>query len=151
MKTAMHGVDAWVLAIAPDINVAVGQFELVHIVNQPVYLPIPQAPEYCKQVILWNENIIPVMNLLSFFLDEDQQDACLAVAVLVYENKQGDFVYGGVKLIDIPVIEKVFNEQQCKTPSALPKMENLTVSSYMSTSGIITPILNVSSTFSRPL
>jgi len=146
MKT--NGVDAWVLTIGQEINIAVGQFELVHIINRPEYLHVPQAPEYCKQVIIWNNNIVPVINLSSLFLDTNQQDACVAVAILMYENDQGNLVYGGIKLMGIPVMEKVFNEQQCKTPSALLKMENMSVSSYMSKTGVITPILNVSSIFS---
>ncbi len=139
------------LAIDCDNKVVVGEFELVYIVNQAEYIHVPQTPEYCKQVIIWNDKIVPVVDLSSWFSLNDQYDDCKAIAILTYEGEQGDLQYGGLKLIDISILESVTNEQFCHLSKQQRKMETISLSSYISKNGEVVPILNIPSVFSSAL
>lgn len=151
METESTGVAAWLMQVDRMVNMAVGQFELMHIVDQPDYVQIPQAPEYCKHVILWNDNIVPVMNLSSWLTGEPQSDDSYVVAILVYKDAQGGFIYGGIKLNDTPVLERVSNNQQCGMPEIYEKLKIISLSCFKSSNGDVVPVLDVNGLFSKSL
>ena len=144
-----QGVSAWVMQIDRMLNLAVGQFEIVHIVDQPELFLIPQAPEYCKHVIIWNENIVPVMNVSSWLSNDAQAKDAGIVAILVYKNSQGELQYGGIKLGNAPTLGKVTNSQQCELAGDNEKLKGISLSCFKSSGGEAVPVLNVEKLFSR--
>jgi len=146
-----NGVIAWLLQVDRLVNVAIGQFELIHIIDKPDYMSIPQAPKYCNDVILWNSNIVPVMSLASWLTSEIQLDSTGVVAIVVYEDNQGKYKFGGIKLSNAPVQAKVTNGQQCQLTGEYDKWRKVSLSSFKSKAGDIVPILDVSKLFSQIL
>lgn len=151
METESTGVAAWLMEVDRSLNMAVGQFELVHIVDRPEYMSIPQAPEYCKHVIVWNDKIVPVMNLSSWLTGDVQPEDIGIVAILVYKNLQEELLYGGVKLNNPPVLERVNNDQQCSLPENSDKLKPISVSCFKSSDGDTVPVLDVTSLFTERL
>jgi len=151
MNTDDNGVTAWLLQVDRLVNVAIGQFELIHIIDKPDYVSIPQAPEYCKDVVLWNSNIVPVMSLASWSTSDIQADNTGVVAIVVYEDDQGGHKFGGLKLSNAPVQAKVTNGQQCQLTGDFDKWRKVSLSSFKSKAGDIVPIIDVSKLFSRVL
>lgn len=144
-----QGVSAWMMQIDRMLNLAVGQFEIVHIVDQPELFLIPQAPEYCKHVIIWNENIVPVMNVSSWLSNEAQAKDTGIIAILVYKNSRQELQYGGIKLGNAPALEKVTNSQQCELPEDNEKLRGISLSCFKSSGGETVPVLDVEKLFSR--
>lgn len=151
MDTEKEGVSAWLLQVDRLINVAVGQFELIHIVDEPEYMSIPQAPEYCRHVILWNDNIVPVMNLTSWASGSLQAHDSAVVAILVYKDSQEKFLYGGVKLDNTPMQERVKNDQFCQLTENMDKWRAVSLSCFKTNAGDIVPIIDVPKLFSQHL
>ncbi len=149
MDTESAGVAAWLLQLDRLVNVAIGQFELTHIVDQPEYISIPQAPEHCKDIILWNDNIVPVMNLTSWMSGDKQSDAPGVVAIVVYTGAQNNYLYGGIKLNNPPVQVKVKNIQQCQWTKSLDKWKILSISCFKSQEGEVVPIIDITKVFSQ--
>lgn len=149
METEVEGASTWLLPLDQAVNVAVGEYEFIHIVDQPEYLPIPQTPEYCKHVILWNENIVPVINLSSWFSGQKQSEDAGVVAILIYSNSDGELLYGGIKLVNIPVLAKVKNDQGCSLPGNADKWREISLSCFKSSNGEVVPILDVAALFLR--
>jgi len=147
METEVDGVTTWLLPLDQAVNVAVGEYEFVHIVDQPEYISIPRTPEYCKHVILWNENIVPVINLSSWFYGHEQSEDAGVVAILIYNNSEGELLYGGIKLINIPVLDKVKNDQGCSLPGNADKWKEISLSCFKSCNGEVVPILDVAALF----
>jgi chemotaxis signal transduction protein len=71
---------AWIISITPTLTIAVGEFELVHILpDRPALQKIPKSPAYCEHVLVWENKIIPVMDLsLRFEFSSNRY--------LIYEN-----------------------------------------------------------------
>jgi len=149
MQTESKGVSAWILEVGEIFNLAVGQFELVHIVDQPEYISIPQAPEYCRHAIIWNGVMVPVMNVSSWLMNSPQLDDESIVAILIYRSSSGELNYGGVKLNSTPVLEKVSNDQECELPQASAKLKAVAVSCFKSSAGDAVPVLEIGSLFSK--
>jgi len=151
MNTDDNGVVAWLLQVDRLVNVAIGQFELIHIIDEPDYMSIPQSPKHCKDVVLWNNNIVPVMSLVSWLTSEIQVDNTGVVAIVVYEDEQGKHKFGGIKLSNAPIQAKVKNSQQCQLTGDFDKWRKVSLSSFKSKTGDIVPIIDVSKLFSQVL
>lgn len=152
MVSETKGTEAWLLELDAAIQIAVGQFELIHIVDKPEYINIPQAPEYCKDVIIWNNHIVPVMNLsligASQSIDEVNERI---VAILAYADEHGEYIYGGIKLLEIPELNRVQNSQQCQLPEHFDQWTNISLSCFRSDKGNAVPIIDVAGLFSANL
>ncbi len=59
----MTASEAWLLECGSSLALAVGDHEMAEYVQQQDFYPIPGAPEYCHGVIVWQGNIVPVMDL----------------------------------------------------------------------------------------
>jgi len=149
MATETKGVDAWLLKIDSAMKVAVGQHELIHIVDKPEYMCIPQAPEHCSDVIIWNKHIVPVMNLSLLGATESvEADSEFIVAILAYVDEHGEYVYGGIKLHNIPEHCRVQNSQQCQLPESFDQWGNISLSCFRSEKVNVVPIIDIARLFS---
>lgn len=54
---------AWLLECGSSLAIAVGDHEMAEFVQQQGFYTVPGAPEYCSGVIVWQGNIVPVMDL----------------------------------------------------------------------------------------
>lgn len=147
METEANGIAAWILPVDEFMKVAVGEFEFIHIVSQTEYFSIPQAPKYCDQVILWNENIVPVMDLSLWYSGHEQSYDTAVIAVLIYKNNNGDLLYGGIRLKNMPVLNIVTNDQSCLLPDESDKWKEMCLSCFKSSNGDVVPILDVARLF----
>ncbi len=145
-----EGVRAWLLQITQGIEVALAQFEVVHIVDKPASYEIPQAPAYCKHVVIWNNRIIPVVNLMAWMTGEAQPAEDI-IAVINYQDEHGDYHYGGLGLANIPVLTHVRDAMHCKLPENEGKWDKIAVSCFKTEFGQKVPILDALMLFSSHL
>jgi len=151
----MSGVSAWVLEVNPAISLAVGQFEIAHIIDQMHLAPVVQAPEYCKYVTIWNNRIIPIFNIAQWLSANNhvekrtnQQSSLYSIiAILIYKLEDGEFAYGGIPLSKSPRLEKISNNQQCGLPANTEKWNRIAISCFKSQNDQAVPILNIRSLF----
>ena len=145
----MNEVAAWVMQIDRMSRVAVGQLELIHIIANPEYIEVPKAPRHCKRVVMWNNKVIPVMDLSILVNDASAfyQHNSVAVALYAPEGRH-ELQYGGIQLIDMPVLDKVSNQQQVTQSELSEQWKPLSVSAYRGRDSDIIPILDLPKLFS---
>ncbi len=151
----MSGVSAWVLEVSPTISLAVGQFEVAHIVDQMHLAPVVQAPEHCKYVTIWNNRIIPIFDIAQWLSANGgvekqankQSDHYRIIAILIYKLENGELAYGGIPLSKSPVLDKINNNQQCGLPSNTAKWKKIAASCFRSQNDQTVPILNIQALF----
>ena len=146
----MSEISAWIMKANEKLFVSVSQMELVHIINEPSYMLIPGTPAYCCNVVIWNDNILPVINLFclidsSYSVNPKQG----VVAVIIYRDNNQNINYGGINLIDTPILEPVKNKQVCLLPDTYTKLQNISLSCFKNKDGNKVPILDTSKLFSR--
>ncbi len=147
-----QGVSAWMLQVAAGIQVAVGQYEVIHIVDRPDYISVPQAPAHCHHVILWNNHIVPVMELSVWLTGHMQPGGANIVGIVAYERPEGGYAYGGLGLSSIPTLHQVNNQQFCELPSAnSDKWQRISLSCFTSETGQAVPVLDLPLLFSDAL
>ncbi len=116
-------VSAWIISITDTVSASVGEFELVHILpDNPVLFNVPTAPYYCQQVFIWQNKIIPVMNLAARFGLEKPAvtNDHFIVSIFAYRaEKTGLFEYGALLLTATPYRTEVSDDQACPLPTDL--------------------------------
>lgn len=144
------GAKAWLLKVGQGINAAVGQYEVIHILDKPELISIPQAPLHCNQVVLWNNRIIPIIDLSAWFAGHFEAEiaSMSIVAIVVYYSPEGEYCYGGLKLSSIPVLNQVKDDQFCDLPGNSVKWKRISLSSFTAPSDGVVPVLDLPSIFS---
>ena len=111
--------DAWLLECSDTISIAVGDHEMVEFVSTPIRFAVPASPQYCSSVLLWQENLVPVMDiaaLLGHSSDEVQSPMCL----LTYQEQPGTALQQLVVPTTWPPEKiRVDDEQACELPEVI--------------------------------
>lgn len=151
-------VTAWLLPITSDITVAVGEFELVHVLPEiPTLFSIPWTPSYCHQVLVWQERIIPLMDLgIRWKMPEKKVETIgldsSKIGLFIYRviaNNSLD--YGALKLSAIPQRCEVYDEWGCSLPAEWRDYARDLHSCFKEKSSSISiPILQLNEIFSVP-
>jgi hypothetical protein len=104
---------AWILALDDALRAAVGERELVHLIEAPTLLDAPLSPPYCRQVLVWNKNLLPAMNLAAWLRPgKPVQYRWPLAGVFAYQTKPGaEPAYGALLLAGIPERARVTSER----------------------------------------
>ena len=145
----MSNAAAWVLNINESLHVSVSQLELVHIINEPYYIKVPGAPDYCNKIIIWNDNILPVVNIANLAGNHGSASRYNVVAVIIYRDHDEQVHYGGISLISSPELEYVNNSHVCTLPDLSYLLQETSLSCFTCKKGRKIPIIDSSRLFSR--
>jgi CheW-like protein len=124
---AGRSAEAWLLSLGAAHRAAVGIYEVVHILPYaPALFRVPQAPAHCRGVILWEERVLPVVDLRSLVSKGAASvDAAHVagleqlIAVVAYQTDRSQVAdYGALLLAGLPARTTVTDEQACELDPA---------------------------------
>lgn len=148
----MTQANAWVLDLGEGLQVAVGVYELVHIIEAPRIFPVPVAPAYFYGASLWQGEPLPIMDLSRRLSTHCGTQAPSLIAVTVYHDPGSETLrYGGIGLSIKPRQETVCDAQQCALPEEFPRWRDFAISCFSDGATHPIPILDVSAAFSRAI
>lgn len=149
--------NAWLLTFSNNVCAAVGSMELVHILpSVPELSEIPHSPSFCKYSISWEGHRLPVMDILTYLDNEQnnmQREACYnnsligVVAYIDQEKKQQ--AYGALLLQKLPVRIEVDDKQACNLPESPPDWSGLAISCFKYNDKVQVPIIDIQVIFSK--
>ena len=115
----MTTTDAWLLECSDSLSIAVSDYEMVEYLDTPVQFEVPGAPEYCPAVLLWQENLIPVMDI-SVLLGQPPGKLKMRMSVLTYQEKPGASLQQLAVCVNrAPQKIAVDDEQVCELPEEI--------------------------------
>jgi len=135
--------NAWVLALDDQLRAAVGERELIHLIEKPTLLETPLSPHYCRKVVLWNNRLLPVMDLSAWLQGQPKADNdWKLIGVVGYQTAPGATPnYGALRLADIPERLQVTDTQACSLPEHPSGWRELALSCFLRGKDVI-PILD---------
>ena len=150
MDNSINTVNTWLLQLNKDLNVAVGEQEIAHILHQPDLFSVPKTSDFCNQVLVWNKEIIPVINLNYFNVQKIQYEVKnVVVAILTYKGVNNMYQYGALILQNIPTLLTLKNINACDIPDNISDYRHLFISCLRSETEGIIPVLNTESLFEK--
>lgn len=144
----MSKAAAWIMKANDSSYAAISQMELAHIINDPVFVRVPRSPDHCQNIIIWNDNILPVVDLGKLYDATGSHPRHNVVAVIIFRDVNNDFHHGGIALSSSPVLEYVNNSQSCTISNQAGSLEDLTLACFTSEQGHQVPILDMTKLFS---
>ena len=144
----MSKVAAWLMKVNDSSYASISQVELVHIINDPVFVRVPRSPDYCQNIMIWNDNALPVVDLSQLYDTTGSKPQNNVVAVIIFRDKNNDLHHGGIALNSSPVLEYVNNSQSCTIPNQAKPLKDLTLACFTSEQGHQVPILDMTRLFS---
>ncbi len=122
---------AWVLALDGQLLAAVGEREMVHVIETPILLDVPCSPPYCRQVLVWNNTVLPAMDLAAWLREQPAQRQQTLAGVFAYQAWPGaDPEYGALLLAGIPAQTPVTDDQACALPKQPDRWRTLAISCF---------------------
>lgn len=144
---------AWLLPTG-SIHVAIGEFELVHIIaGWQRYMPVPRSPAWCHHVFLWQGRLLPLFDLETYInpapgiVRTAFSNTREIVGVIAYENQHGEIQYGGLKLNAPPAIRVVSDDEICDYPMTFPGWDKIALSCFEDPDIGPVPILDIQRIF----
>lgn len=142
----MSGMNAWLLDFGAACQAAVGTRELLHLVDAPITFAVPYTPEYCRSVVLWQERLLPVMDIAARLGTPARTAPFLAV--IGYQQQRGKYPqFGALMLCSPPRQLTVSDEQACRLPDENSAWRELAISCFEH-QGAPVPVLNLCRIFS---
>lgn len=141
-------VRAWLLEFSRSRIAAVGLHEIVEVLSRPKLYHVPMTDVRCHQVLVWRDEILPVVN---FGADVDGRSAGGAVtAVAVYQTVPGEPLrHGALELSVMPKTISVADSMACALPDSASYIEDLAISCF-SYENLAVPVIDLTRVFERP-
>ena len=148
----MSEVNAWLLDLGEGLLAAIGELELVHLLpDAPALLDVPQSPAYCRKVLVWQQEILPLLNLAARLLGRPVIGGSGLVAVTAYQEHPGaDPRYGALMLSAPPVRVRVADSQACGLPETQSGWRCLALACFEHAGCGSVPVLDLAKVFSPP-
>ena len=148
----MSEVNAWLLDLGEGLRAAVGELEMVHVLpDAPTLFEIPQGPAYCREVLVWQREILPLMNLAMRISGRPITESQGLVAVTAYQEYPGSVPrYGALALGRPPVRIRVSDSQARELPESRPGWRGMAIACFEYSGLGPVPVLDLGRVFSPP-
>lgn len=138
---------AWLLDFGYGLQAAVGYNEMWQILMSPKLFKIPCTPEYCNQVVVFQDSILPILDM-SYLLIGKKSIRDDVVGIALYQDDPNKPVkYAGILCATIPRSINVNDDQICDLPSELQYWKPFCLSCFSLENEAI-PIINLAYIFS---
>jgi chemotaxis signal transduction protein len=124
---------AWLLECGDSLALAVGDHEMVEYAQQGKTWTVPGAPGYCSSVMVWQNRIVPIMNLRALQGGPAETGEKPHVCVLNYQEAPGlPLQQLAVCVTRAPQKIRVEDEQACEFPPSLEpgKLREVTLACF---------------------
>lgn len=110
-------VAAWLLELSNGARLALGQLEVLHLLEHPDCYPVPGSPEHCQGVLLWEEEILAVLDPGAWLEGSAMNLLPHLVAVVQFRPGAHEPVQRGALVLGrSPLLIQVDDSQQCELP-----------------------------------
>ena len=134
---------AWVLDFDSGVQAAVGEREMIHLLQAPEIFEIPQTPHYCRYTLIWQRRILPLLDLGAWAAGQSLRRAhTIAGVVRYWEHRTQQVQYAALSLSKIPARAWVSDDDACEVSAQTRHWQSL-VSSCVTVSGRPVPILDL--------
>lgn len=116
----MTMTEAWLLECGNSLALAVGDHEMAEYVQPQQTWTVPGAPDYCASIMVWQNNIVPIMDISALESGAMRHGEQSHVCILHYQEAPGQpLQHLAVRVSRAPQKVKVDDRQACEFPASL--------------------------------
>lgn len=151
------GRPAWLLNLGHGLFAAIGHYHLVHLLQDAACQAVPRSPPYCQHVVVWQDHVLPVMDLALRLQgrgtapDRLLADNVSLLGITAFQPRPDQAPEYGALLLAEPARRiRVSDEQAAELPSEWAAWRHLCHSCFKHPQHGAVPILNLPAIFSAP-
>jgi len=133
---------AWLLATHDHFKIALDEGSMQEYIRDPQVYSIPDAVEYCNQIVLWRNNFTPVIDL-SLILGGEALGVNHLAIVGYQEYAEQKPKYLAIKLVNEVERVNVVDDAACDWPKEYPIEIQPIVQSLFMNEGELVSVINV--------
>lgn len=150
----MSEVNAWLLDLGAGLHAAVGQLEMVHVLpDTPTLFEIPQSPAYCRQVFVWQGEVLPLMDVARRLAARPPSvnGSRGQIVITAFQEYPGAASrHGALSVSTAPVRIRVNDSQARALPESQPGWRRLAIACFEHPDRGPVPVLDLRRLFSLP-
>ena len=142
---------AWLLEFSRNQVAAVGLHELLEVLSRPKLYHVPMASARCHQVLVWRDEILPVVDFGADPTSEpdDAAPGSAVTAIAVYQTLPGEPLrHGALQLNVMPKAITVADNMACALPESHPSLSELAISCFFY-ENLAIPVIDLTRVFER--
>jgi len=142
---------AWLLEFDRQQVAAVGLHELVEVLSRPKLYHVPMSGPRSHQVLVWRDEILPVVGFGSDSDGESEGDMLRAAvtAIAVYQTVPGEPLrHGALQLSGMPKVVSVADNMACALPDTRSSIGDLAISCFFYDNFSV-PVIDLTRVFER--
>jgi hypothetical protein len=142
---------AWLLEFSRNQVAAVGLHELLEVLSRPKLYHVPMASARCHQVLVWRDEILPVVDFVADPTSEpdDAAPGGAVTAIAVYQTAPGEPLrHGALQLNVMPKAITVADNMACALPESHPSLDELAISCFFY-ENLAIPVIDLTRVFER--
>jgi len=146
-------VEAWCLKTGMDQSIAIPIDYMREYVISPSLVYIPSAPDYCNTMCLWQNLVIPIMDLGILAGNPESTSTAGIVIISYYEKEKTNSVikHSGFNVYAPPTKLLIHNQELVDLPDDYNSTLLPTVTSCFEHNGQLIYVHNIAHLFSRVL
>ena len=140
---------AWLLDFGGRHEGVVSERQMLHLLPAPFSLhDVPASPSFCRQVLVWQQEPIPVMDISAWLEGRPARNDPAVVAITAFSTgTTGEGRRAALMLSGIPRRIVVTDEQACDLPADLGVWRQIALSCF-EYEGRPVPVVNLAHAFS---
>jgi chemotaxis signal transduction protein len=150
----MSEAGAWLLDLGGGLFGAVGEREMVHVLpDRPVLQEIPQSPGYCRKVLVWQGEVLPLMDLAGRLAARPRvsEGRPELIAVTAFQQQPGAAPRHGALVLNAPPVRvRVHDAQACELPEPQRRWQRLSIACFQHPDHGPVPVLDLPRVFLLP-
>jgi len=142
---------AWLLDFSRNQVAAVGLHELLEVLSRPKLYYVPMASARCHHVLVWRDEILPVVDFGADSAREsdDEAPSGAVTAIAVYQTVPGEPLrHGALQLNAMPKTVTVADNMACALPESHSSLSELAISCF-SYENLAIPVIDLTRVFER--
>lgn len=143
---------AWLMDVGAGFRVAAGAHQVVEYLLSPETMSLPLTPAHCRGVMIWREQMIPVVDLAPLLPGGGTQaSGWRRAVVLAYQEAPGEPLrYGALLVRAAPIEVFAADDMACPLPGD-PEVFRYFACSCFAHDDKAIPVLDTARLFARPL
>jgi hypothetical protein len=143
----MSKCTGWLLGFNGDSRVAIGQRELLHLIDEPEMHEVPCAPAHARHVLFWEQGLLPVFDVGAWSnLATTKAHGGIVAIVGFRSDANSPLALGGLLLMSAPRRIDVDDAWACPLPQDLAHLRSVSCACFES-EGQPVPVLDLSRLF----
>ncbi len=147
-----NAANAWLLETGLATPMAIGQRELLQIIDAPQTFAVPLSPPHARHVLFWQQHMVPVLDLAQRMGHQVEQRAEAAVqnllALVGFQDSSNGIFHLGAIVLNKPPRKIAVCDEQALAPDDLPSNWRRMSLACFEHEGMAIPVLHLGRVFS---